>query len=101
MRNARLLLPLLLWFATGAVLADGGPEQAAVAVGSTPSTRQLGQQMREHQAEVARLQRQVTDQESHSRQAADRLDEQDRQIATLQRQLEALSARQQGGTPGR
>jgi post-segregation antitoxin (ccd killing protein) len=100
MRKACLLLPLLL-FATSAVLADGGPEQAATAAASVSAPRQLGQRLRRHDAEVARLQEQVIEQESHSRRAADRLDEQDRQIATLQRQLEALSGRPQGGTSGR
>jgi septal ring factor EnvC (AmiA/AmiB activator) len=99
MRKA-CLLPLLM-FATSSVLADGGPEQAAVAAASIPAPAQLRQQLRKHDAEVARLQQQVVEQESHSRQAADRLDEQDRQIATLQRQLEAISGRPQGGTAGR
>ena len=99
MRKA-CLLPLLM-FATSPVFADGGPEQAAVAAASIPAPAQLRQQLRKHDAEVARLQQQVVEQESHSRQAADRLDEQDRQIAALQRQLEAISGRPQGGTSGR
>lgn len=91
MRRLRFLLlsPLLLAVALPAS-ADGGPEQAAVAV-RAPSQGRMQRQLRTRHAEVARLQRQVTTQESHSREAGERLAEQDREIARLRRQLEALA----------
>lgn len=99
MRKPWLLLPLLL-SATLPVLADGGPEQAAVA-GATPAHVLLRQQVRAHGVEVTQLQREVSAQESHSHQASERLVEQDREIARLQRQLQALRDGRQGGHPGR
>ena len=98
MRKPWLLLPLLL-LAALPVLADGGPEQAAVAGASAPADVRLKHQLHAHNVEVTRLQHEVTAEESHSRQASEQLQEQDRQIARLQRQLEALSGRRQTGNP--
>ncbi|UGB39260.1 hypothetical protein [Frateuria soli] len=100
MRKTWLLLPLLT-LATLPALADGGPEQAAVAGRRVPAKAQLQQQLRARGAEVAQLQRQLTEQESHSRQANDRLEEQDREIARLRLQLEAMGGPRQGGNAGR
>jgi uncharacterized coiled-coil protein SlyX len=100
MRNPWRLLPLLL-LPTLPVLADGGPEQAAVAAESVPANIRLKQQLSARGAEVTQLQRRLAEQESSSRQASERLTEQDREIARLQLQLEALSGRRQGGNAGR
>ncbi|MGN2244418.1 hypothetical protein ACFWZU_13015 [Frateuria sp. GZRR33] len=100
MRKPWLLLPLLTLAALPA-FADGGPEQAAVAGQRVPAQVRLKRQLRAHGAEVQQLQRQLTEQESHSRQASDRLEEQDREIARLQRQLEALGGHRQGDNAGR
>lgn len=94
MRRAWRLLPLLLLVAL-ASMADGAPEQAAGA--ATPAHVRLKQQLRVRGAEVTRLQREVRQQEVHSRQANRRLQDQDREIARLQRQLEALRGGRQGG----
>lgn len=100
MRKPWLLLPLLTLAALPA-LADGGPEQAAVAGQRVPPKVQLQQQLRTRGAELAQLQHQLAEQESHSRQANDRLNEQDREIARLRRQLQALDDHRQGGNAGR
>lgn len=100
MRKTWLLLPLLT-LATLPALADGGPEQAAVAGRRVPAQARMQQQLRARGAEVAQLQRQLTEQESHSRQASDRLEEQDREIARLRLQLEAMGGRRQEGNAGR
>jgi len=99
MRKAWLPLPFLL-LAALPVLADGAPEQAAVAKAPLPAHARLKQQLRAHGAEIARLQQEVTAQEWHSREASDHLHRQDREIARLQRQLEALSGRQQAAAKG-
>jgi septal ring factor EnvC (AmiA/AmiB activator) len=100
MRKPWLLLPLLT-LVTLPAFADGGPEQAAVAGQAAPAQVHLKRQLRARGAEIVQLQRQLTEQESHSRQASDRLDEQDREIARLQRQLEALAGQRQKGKTGR
>ncbi|HUA81812.1 MAG TPA: hypothetical protein VL997_15665 [Dyella sp.] len=46
-------------------------------------------QVSQHQAEVQRLQKDVTQQETASQQAAERLQQQDRTIAELRKQLKA------------
>ena len=96
MRKAWFLLPLLLC-ATLPVLADGGPEQAAVAGAQAPAQSRLRQQLQARGAQVTQLQQAVSEQELHSRQASQRLTAQDLEIAQLQRQLEALRDRRQGG----
>jgi hypothetical protein len=100
MRKAWLLLPLLSC-ATLPALADGGPEQSAVAGTQTPAQARLKQQLQARDALVTQLQQAVSEQELHSRQASRRLTEQDLEIARLRRQLEALQGRRQGGDPGR
>jgi hypothetical protein len=92
-------LPLVL-VASFAAQADGGPEQAAVARPAVPVRAQLKQQLRVHGAEITRLQQQVTAQESHSLQAAERLQERNREIVQLQRQLQALNGPRQQGASG-
>ena len=52
-------------------------------------TEKLNQRVAQHQAEVQRLQQDVSRQESASQQAADRLQQQDQAIAELRRQLKA------------
>ena len=99
MQKAWFLLPLLLC-ATSPVLADGGPEQAAVAGAQAPAKSRLKQQLQARGAQVTQLQQAVSEQELHSRQASQRLTEQDLEIAQLQRQLEALRDRRRGGDPG-
>lgn len=100
MRKPWLLLALLLPAALPA-LADGGPEQAAVAGDVASAQARLRQQVRNHDAAVAQLERAVLAQESRSRRAHDRLRDQDREIARLQRQLEALRGNRQESDPGR
>ena len=100
MRKPWLLLPLLT-LATLPAFADGGPEQAAVAGRAVPAQVHLKRQLRARGAELVQLQRQVSEQESHSRSASERLEEQDREIARLLRQLEAIDAGGHGGNAGR
>ena len=100
MRKPWLLLPLLTLAALPA-FADGGPEQAAVAGQQVPAKVRLQQQLRARGAELTQLQRQLAEQESHSREANDRLDAQDREIARLQHQLKALGGHPQGNGAGR
>jgi len=95
MQKTWLLLPLLLC-ATLPAMADGGPEQAAVA--GVPA--RLKQQLRNHGTQVTQLQQAVSEQESHSRQASERLAQQDLEIARLQQQLEALRDRRSAVDPG-
>jgi TolA-binding protein len=95
MKKRWLALPCLL-FAALPLLADGAPEQAAVA-GANPAHTQLRQQLRARHNEVTRLQHEVAAQESDSSQASQRLEQRDREIDRLQRQLEALEGRRQGG----
>jgi hypothetical protein len=95
MRKAGLLLPLLFWSAAPA-WADGGPEQAAVAMVPAGPQVRIRQQLRAHSVEVRRLEQEVSAQESSSIQAAQRLQEQDDQIARLQRQLEAIDKAPRG-----
>ena len=57
----------------------------------------VNQRVAQHQAEVQRLQKDVSQQESASRQAAARLQQQDRAIAALRQQLKA--AQEAGKTP--
>lgn len=97
MRKAGLLLPLLLCSSAPA-WADGGPEQAAVAMAPAGPQVRIRQQLRSHNVEVRRLQQEVSAQESSSLQAAQRLQEQDNQIARLQQQLEALDKAPRGAT---
>lgn len=97
MHSRRLLLPLLLWVSLPA-LADGGPEQAAVAIPQASASRQIGQQLQQHGAKVQQLQRQVSAQEEASQQAAQRLQLQDRRIAELTAQLQALERTRQAGS---
>lgn len=94
MRYAWPALPLLLCAAL-ASMADGAPEQAAAA--RAPAHARLKQQLRAQDAEVARLQQEVRQQELHSRQASEQLQGQDQEIARLRRQLEALGGRRQPG----
>jgi protein-disulfide isomerase len=100
MRKAWFLLPLLSCAALPA-LADGGPEQAAVAGMQAPAQARLKQQLQARGVQVTQLQQAVSEQERHSRQAGRRLTEQDLEIARLRRQLEALQGHRQGGDPGR
>jgi hypothetical protein len=100
MRKPWLLLPLLTLAALPA-FADGGPEQAAVAGQRVPAKIRLQQQLRARGAELTQLQRQLAEQESHSREANDRLEAQDREIARLQHQLKALGGHAQGDSAGR
>ena len=98
MQKTGFLLPLLL-LVTVPAMADGGPEQAAVAAAPAGPHARIRQQLRAHGAEVDRLQQQVSAQESDSAQAAQRLEERDRQIAQLMQQLKALDgARRSGAT---
>jgi len=72
------LLPLAAW-------AD--PPSSGTA--SSPAVASLNQRIAQHQAEVDHLQQHVGQQESASRQAAERLQQQDRTIAELRQQLKA------------
>lgn len=99
MQRTWVLLPLLL-LVTIPAMADGGPEQAAVAAAPGGLHARAQQQLRAHGTEVDRLQQQVSTQESHSLQAAQRLEEQDRQIAQLMEQLKAVDRARQGGAAG-
>ncbi|SEI39337.1 hypothetical protein [Frateuria terrea] len=92
MQKTWLLLPLLFCAALPA-MADGGPEQAAVAGVPAPARARLKQQLRVHGTQVTQLQQAVSEQESHSRQASERLAQQDLEIARLQQQLETLRDR--------
>ncbi len=76
--------------------------QAAVvpAAVSDASLKPLKKQLRRHDAEVARLQRQVSEQEARSREADRRLRQRDQAIEALRRQLQAAQASASGG-PGR
>ena len=64
--------------------------------GSSPDTNheaaQVNQQVAQHQAEVQRLQQDVSEQESAGQQAAEKLQQQDQSIAELRKQLKAAQA---------
>ncbi|MEI7037085.1 hypothetical protein [Fulvimonas yonginensis] len=94
MLKSGLALSLLL-LVSWPVHADGGPEQAATARGPTPG--QLKRQLHAQDAEVARLQQEVGQQEARSREAGHRLEEQDLRIEALRRQLDALMRSRQAG----
>jgi septal ring factor EnvC (AmiA/AmiB activator) len=78
-----LAVCLLPWVA---VWAD--PPSSSTATGS-PAQAHVNQRISQRQAEVDHLQQDVGQQESASRQAADRLQQQDRTIAELRQQLKA------------
>ncbi|WP_233842369.1 hypothetical protein [Dyella sp. 2HG41-7] len=56
---------------------------------STKAVVNVNRRVVQHQAEVQRLQKNVTQQETASQQAAERLQQQDRTIAELRQQLKA------------
>ena len=68
--------------------AWGGPQASGVAVGAKSVTA-ANAKVAKSQAEVDRLQQHVGQQESVSRDAAERLQQQDRTIAQLREQLKA------------
>ena len=83
-----LLFPAIL--ATAPVVSAASPEHAE---GHAPErTAALHRGIRRSSAEVARLRRDVAEQESRSRAAAARLSEQDRALEQLRRQLQAAEA---------
>ncbi|GLQ94118.1 hypothetical protein [Dyella acidisoli] len=71
--------------------------------GSSPETSrdaaQVNQQVARHQAEVQRLQQDVSEQESAGQQAAEKLQQQDQSIAELRKQLEAARAASKASAP--
>lgn len=67
---------------------------------STKAVANVNQRVAQHQAEVQRLQKNVTQQESASQQAAERLQQQDRTIAELRKQLKATQDASKPSVPG-
>lgn len=82
----RFGLVLLGCVLSSAVWAQSSPADTAKAVTKTH------QRVAQHQAEVERLQQDVSRQESASQQAAERLQQQDRAIEALREQLKAVQA---------
>jgi septal ring factor EnvC (AmiA/AmiB activator) len=82
-RGALVLAVCLLPWA--AVWADPPPSSTA----ASPVQTRVNQRITQRQVEVDHLQRDVGQQESASRQDADRLQQQDRTIAELRQQLKA------------
>ena len=74
---------LLIWASAWA-----GPQTSGASV-SAKSVKGVDQRVAQHQADVERLQKDVGQQESASREAAERLQQQDRAIAQLRQQLKA------------
>ncbi|MBE1162914.1 hypothetical protein [Dyella acidiphila] len=84
-RNALVVVSGLLVSA----LAVAGPQAASSSTAGAPAVARMNQRIAQHQAEVDHLQQNVGQQESASREAADRLQQQDRTIAALRQQLKA------------
>lgn len=70
-------------------LVAAAPQAASGSAANPASVTRLNQRIAQHQAEVEHLQKNVGQQESASRAAADRLQQQDRTIAALRQQLKA------------
>ena len=78
--------------AAGFLLVSAGAwadPQATGTPSSAASVSNLSQRVTKNQAEIDRLQKDVGQQESASREAAERLQQQDRTIAQLRQQLKA------------
>ncbi len=91
------LVGVIGFMATSAAWAgDGTPapqHPADRAPAATPSLPRVKQQLIQHQAEVKQLKKDVSKQESDSKQASARLQQQDRVITELRQQLQALEAK--------
>jgi peptidoglycan hydrolase CwlO-like protein len=79
----------LAWASSGEPTAQpsGSPKTAQ------PSLSEVRQRVAQHQAEISKLQQDVSRQESDSKLASERLQQQDRTITELQQQLQALRAK--------
>ena len=82
--------------AVGAAWADP-PSSGTTANAPAPAVARVNQHVAQGQAEIQHLQQDVGQQESASRQAAERLQQQDHTIAELREQLKA--AQQASKTP--
>ena len=91
------LLGLMCFMASSPAWAGSGEPTASQPAGSPkaaqPSLSEVRQRVAQHQAEISKLQQDVSRQESDSKQASERLQLQDRTITELQQQLQALRAK--------
>lgn len=80
-------------------VAWAGPARSGSqrATSAAPSPSTVHQRVIRSQVEVKRLERNLTRQESHRKQASKRLQQQDQAIAKLQEQLHELQAGPSGG----
>ena len=84
----RRIVPTVVCCLLVSASAWAGPQTSGTPVSAT-SVKGVSQRVAQNQAEVERLQKDVGQQESASREAAERLQQQDRAIAQLRQQLKA------------
>jgi septal ring factor EnvC (AmiA/AmiB activator) len=84
---------VIVGFMTVSTAWADGQAKSSPAVPAAVKSPSAAQQLVSRQAEVKRLEQDLSRQESDSRQASERLQQQDQAIAELQKQLHELQAR--------
>jgi septal ring factor EnvC (AmiA/AmiB activator) len=89
----RQLFVIVGFMTVSTAWADGQAKSSPAVPAAVKSPSAAQQQLVSRQAEVKRLEQDLSRQESDSRQASERLQQQDQAIAELQKQLHELQAR--------